>query len=455
MSTALGIASVTHVLKDLLNDGLINNVISTAVGTDVKVSSLQPSLVEASSGATDTQLNLFLYRVSPNTGWVNNGYPSRNGRGDLIGNPPLALNLHYLLSAFGDSELHAEILLGYGMQLLHETPVLERAVIRRSLTPTVGVSTLPENLRELATSELAEQIEQIKITPEPINTEEVSKLWTAFQSRYRPCTAYLATVVLIESDLSTRSALPVLEPRSFAVPFSRPSIEKIMSQKNPETSDDPILENQKIFVGSKIYIKGQQLGNDNVLIKINGEDFIPNNASDTEISLVLPDTLKAGLQGVQIIQQVDLTLPNSLEANEGVLEIIEHESILRRGAESNLLAFVLSPQITNITVETPIEDDDLYSADIAVSINPRVYSGQRTKLLLNQISNSLDNPISYSFLVPASSPVEGGPPLAEMTFPVESIRAGTYLVRIQVDGAESPLLTDDEGVYNGPQITIS
>ena len=82
---------------------------------------------------------------------------------------PLALNLHYLLTAYGALELHSEILLGYGMQLLHETPVLTRQGVRTALappTPVASHSGLPPELQALFTSELAEQVEQITISPE-------------------------------------------------------------------------------------------------------------------------------------------------------------------------------------------------------------------------------------------------------------------------------------------------
>src|SRR5690554_6828588 len=135
MGNALGIASVTHVIKDLLNDGLINQNVSEVLDTAIRVSSLPPGQLEGSNDSIQSQLNFFMFRVSPNSGWNNLGYPSRNGRGDTTGNPPLALDLHYLLTAFGEDELHAEILLGYGMQLLHENPVLGRELIQHALSP--------------------------------------------------------------------------------------------------------------------------------------------------------------------------------------------------------------------------------------------------------------------------------------------------------------------------------
>ena len=94
------------------------------------------------------------------------------------------------------------------MQLLHETPVLVRDLIRAVLNPSVP-PTLPI-YQALETVGLADQIEQIKITLAAMNTEELSKLWTALQAQYRPTASYIATVVLIDSMRPARSSLPVL-----------------------------------------------------------------------------------------------------------------------------------------------------------------------------------------------------------------------------------------------------
>ena len=97
-------------------------------------------------------------------------------------------SIDYLLTAYGPEELQAEVLLGYGMQLLHELPVLDRTAIE---------DRLPQALRS---SGLGRQVELIKITPEPMGTEELSKLWTAMQAKYRPTASYHVSVVLIESS---------------------------------------------------------------------------------------------------------------------------------------------------------------------------------------------------------------------------------------------------------------
>lgn len=212
MSTALAIAGVTAVLRDLLNDGLINHNVSGLLGSTVTVSALPPDRVVPVNGTERTQLNLFLHQVTFNTGWRNHALPSRDGSGmQRLSNPPLALDLHYLLSAYSAEELGSEILLGYAMQLLYEVPVLDRRAITTALTPSPSVdTTLPPALRALAECGLADQLEQIKLVPDPLSSEEMSKLWTAVQSHYRPSAAYVATVVLIESSKPTRSTLPVL-----------------------------------------------------------------------------------------------------------------------------------------------------------------------------------------------------------------------------------------------------
>ena len=86
------------------------------------------------------------------------------------------------------------------MHLLHERPVLDRAAIRRALDPSpLGPSILPPAFQALAASDLADQVEAVTVTPEPMDTEEMSRLWSAIQSHYRPTAAYVVSVVLIET----------------------------------------------------------------------------------------------------------------------------------------------------------------------------------------------------------------------------------------------------------------
>jgi hypothetical protein len=212
MSSPLAIAAVTAALRHLLVNGLLKSDLSS-VGS-FTVSTLPPDRVP--TGTTEpNQLNLFLYRVTANQGWRNNALPSRNAAGERMTDPPLALDLHYVLTAYGDQDLGAEILLGYAMQLLHETPMLTPKALRAVLAPVDPVDgrTLPNTFGSLSAIDLADQMQPVKIVPAFLSGEELSELWTAIRASYRPSVAYVASVVLIEASSSGRSAPPVLGRR--------------------------------------------------------------------------------------------------------------------------------------------------------------------------------------------------------------------------------------------------
>jgi hypothetical protein len=61
MSNALAIAGVTAVLRDRLNDGLVNHNATGVLGSTVTVSVLSPDRVVLEGGSETSQLNLFLY----------------------------------------------------------------------------------------------------------------------------------------------------------------------------------------------------------------------------------------------------------------------------------------------------------------------------------------------------------------------------------------------------------
>jgi hypothetical protein len=210
MSSALAIAAVTAALKDLLNNGLIDHDLST-IGS-FTVTAQPPDRV--TTGTTEkNQLNLFLYQVTANSGWRNVGLPSRDRAGDPLANPPLALDLHYLLTAYGSQDLNAEVLLGFAMQVLHGTGAFTRQQLRKALgaPPPVDGTLLPGPFGSLSAVDLADQVELVKVTPVFLGAEDLSKLWTAMQARYRPSMAYLVSVVLIQGQGPARSALPVIK----------------------------------------------------------------------------------------------------------------------------------------------------------------------------------------------------------------------------------------------------
>jgi hypothetical protein len=210
MSSPLAIGAVSATLRNLLDNGMIEA--GAAVGGMVTVSAVAPDTIDLSNIEEPPRLNLFLHQVTPNAGWRNAALPSRSSlSGERLSNAPLALDLHYVITAYARADFQAEILLGYAMHLLHERPVLDRAAIRRALNPSpMDVSMLPPAFQALSASDLADQVELIKVTPAVMGSDEMSKLWTAIQSHYRPSAAYQVSVVLIEGTRPGRSPLPVL-----------------------------------------------------------------------------------------------------------------------------------------------------------------------------------------------------------------------------------------------------
>jgi hypothetical protein len=402
----------------------------------VIVSALPPDRI-----ATDvnerSQLNLFLYQVTPNPGWRNEGLPSRSGSGDRLTNPPLALDLHYLLSAYGARDLHPEILLGVGMQILHETPALPRDAIRRALAEPTPVSSgggLPADLQQLFTSGLADQVEQIKIAPYSISTEEISRLWTAFQARYRPTAAYQVTVVLIESRRTTRSSLPVLRRQFVVAPFRQPVIERILSRSGPGA----LVLDQPILAGYDLVLRGRNLSADDTLVRIGGIEQTPESLTDSEAIAAIPAPLEAGIHGVQVVHRTGFGSP----------------PVPHLGVSSNVAPFVLRPRIVSTLVTNVSGSGTVRSADISVTIVPPAGSGQSLVLLLNQVGTG----ISYSFQASPfaiTSPPILSPPFStdQITFSATGVAPGNYLTRVQVDGAESPL-SATSGQYDAPVIQI-
>lgn len=197
MSSALAIASVTAVLKNLLDNELIHQSATTGVG-DVAVTALPPDRIP--TGAEErAQLNLYVYRLTPNSSRRRN--PTSASQEERLESPPLALDLHYLLTAYGERDFQAEILLGHAIQLLHETPILTREVIHSalaSISPGNASGTRLAMVPALSASTLADQLEEIKISPEFLNMEDMSKLWSSLQTRSRPSVTYQASTVLIE-----------------------------------------------------------------------------------------------------------------------------------------------------------------------------------------------------------------------------------------------------------------
>ena len=397
MSNALAIAAVSAVLRDLLNNAMIDHGISTTVGSPITVTALPPDRIK--TGDTEQpQLNIFLYHVASNAGWSNSELPSRDKQGNRTANAPLALDLYYLLSAYGKNDFDGEILLGYAMQMLHETPVLPRAAIRTALG---GISPVSSNLLPigpLSATDLADQVELIKITPQLMNTEEVWKLWTALQAPYRPTAAYRISVVLIQSSKPSKTALPVSSRKIVLLQFRQPFIDNITPPIVPP--------------GAPITIAGINFSALQPKLDFGlGTMIDPATITDNSIVVTPPAGLLAGVNSVQIVQQVAFGTPADPHS----------------GFESNVAPFVLAPQIT-----TPLPISIQRGNTLTLALNPPVGRAQRASLVLAE----------RSILIPAR-PATGPATTPSLDFPIPAdFPTGDFTIRVQIDGAQSALEID-------------
>src|SRR5215469_10415100 len=221
MSNALAIAGVTAVLQFYLTN--IYSGLSALFGGTVTVSAKAPDIVQAEINLNQSlnQVNLFMHQVSHNQGWRNQGLPSMSADGrTLLNNPPLALDLHYLVTAYGSQDWQAEGLLGFAVQMLHQSPVLTRADISNAMAALPGSDPLNPLSSALGTSGLADQVEMIKITPATLGREEMAWLWTALKADYRPTFPFQVSVVLMQPPANAIIAIPVMQRQIQAVPIT-------------------------------------------------------------------------------------------------------------------------------------------------------------------------------------------------------------------------------------------
>ncbi len=199
MSTELAVTAVTEALRQLLLDEVVDKW-----GTDVLSGDLtKQRFIETlplhkvrERHPSENVVNLFLYRTDVNAAWRNLAPPAQGKPGDSPATP-LALNLEYLITAYGedDREEVAHFFLGQAMRVLNDVAIVPRQKL----------------FDVLKKAHVQDQIERITVTPRALSIEEISKLWSVFQTQYRVSAAYLITVVLIDSKVAIRSPLPVLK----------------------------------------------------------------------------------------------------------------------------------------------------------------------------------------------------------------------------------------------------
>ncbi|SOD88966.1 DUF4255 domain-containing protein [Streptomyces sp. Ag109_G2-15] len=204
MSNALALAHVSQALA-LLIESHLQPEIDMAVKVEPRKPPTEPP--------TDPTISVFLYQVTPNTSQRNNDLPTRAPDGKLVRRAAAALDLQYLITAYGDeTELVGQRLIGSVVRTLHEIPVLPKDVIE-----------LAGEKPYLADSNLAEAVQRVRFTPTVMDVDETSKLWgMLYQTPYALSVVYQASLVLIDGRETPVPAKPVERPEVRVLPFGAP-----------------------------------------------------------------------------------------------------------------------------------------------------------------------------------------------------------------------------------------
>jgi hypothetical protein len=392
MSNVLAIAATTRTLRNLL---LAQMPALDAELSDLEVT-LQPPDV-ARKGISKAQLNLFLYQVVANAAWRNLDLPGQVRAGETAP-PPLALNLHYVITAWGrgenDNDAISHRVLAAAMSTLHDRGVLDGNDIRNAL----------------ADNDLANQIERVRVTPLPQSVDELSRLWTAFQTNYRTSAAYEAAVVLIDSQAAARAPLPVLRRG----PQDRGVIATASAAAVLDALDCP-RHQVAVRLGEDIVLHGRQLGTQDAVARFSSPRL------DAPIDIA-PLAGEAGSLRVHLADSSEDTTAAARWAPGIYTVALRVQPPGLPPLLSNELPLALAPVIALGSLTAAAGDFVLN-----LTCAPRIRDGQRVFLLFG---DRLLTPASLS------NPADTQQPTA-LTFQLTSVAAGTYTVRLRVDGADS------------------
>jgi hypothetical protein len=396
MSSVLAIAAVTETLRQLLlrvRNPQPGDPPPDAELAGAEVSALPPHRARPDEGSP--QLNLFLYLVTHNAQLRNADMPLRVHSGE-VAPPGLALDLHYLLTAYGTSDdVIAHRLLAWAMCLLNDHATLRPSDVRQAFP----------------TSDLHLQPELVRITPHAVTSEEMSRLWTTFQAPYRPSVAYQVSVVLIDSMRGARAGLPVLSRGVTPAPSLEMPVPAVSGVEYAQQQPSARL-------GESVVLQGQHL---------NGAGPV---AFLSQPLLANSQSLAASVDAAG--RRATVQLPNDAAAQPAWPAGIYSAVVSPTGNAANATAPIslsLAPRITSITPANVVGGKAKLDAQgtlkLSLGFSPQIWPEQRVTLMLG--SRSVD-------AGKRASKVD------TLEFEVPNAPLGVQFVRLRVDGVDSLLV---------------
>lgn len=414
MSNSLAVAAVTSTIKYVLEralDAPHPGPVGSAVVWTVRLDQLTTSDLAGNAG-----LNVLLFHVSPNVAGNLMALPGRDASGDLRQRPIAALDLDYLITAFGDeATFENQRLLARAIVALASGAVLTRDIVDAARVAHQGAS----GTAFLAESDLADQVEQVKVAPLPLSVEDLTRLWGAYpQAPMQLSVAYRATVVLLEADVVTRAPKPVLRPALTVDAAASPTLVLV---EPVEAGGSPGVGVELVLRGSGL-LRGPQTP---TWAEVGSARLEPlPTSTPSELRVRLTDAVSAGVKGIRVVH----TRPSPGPAGTP-------ERLL---ASSNALPLTVHPRV-NLTVS---------AAEVVFEFHPPLAAGQRATLRFDAFDEGAA-PLAIS-LGPVPS---AGPALAQLHVPTADIAEGSWLVRIETDGVGS-IPEQSGGVYTGPRLDL-
>jgi hypothetical protein len=390
VSNSLSIVAVTSTLSYLLSSDIHkDNELADAVVTTLPLDKARGTDIR-------NQLNLFLYQTATNPAWCNMVIPGQV-KGGESGFPPLALDLYYLITAYGrnNDETFSHRLLGRAMSSLHDHALLGIEELRNAL----------------AGNDLYAQAERVHITLQPLSLEEMSKLWNAFQTQYRISSAYKVSVVLIESTRVGKSALPVLsrgrDDRGAAV---------LGSNYPALTEAVPPEPFPSLRLGEDLEIRGDHLDQFGIKVRISGR-YLSQPIEQDPLSEGTSKTLRVRIKGQSEDQGALARWAPGFYTVSLVINLPEIPAWT-----TNEVPFALAPAIEVAPLNAPSGD-----LALSVTVRPRIREDQRVALLFGD----QQIPVASSM-----TPADATAPTT-LKFFVPDVKGGSYIVRLRVDGVDS------------------
>jgi hypothetical protein len=262
MSSYQAIAAASRTLRSLLRDRMQESVTVTLAPPDIVFKDI-----------TTNRLNLYLYLVTENGSLKNLDLPSS----------PLCLNLHYLMTAYAsdesaqDADLTTQQILGDAMRVLHDFAIIH---------PTLHEDDDPLKPRILDPVLVGES-ERVKLTLQPTNLDELSKIWTSLpQSHFRRSVAYEVSVVKIDGGRPRGPALPVKTRRLHVTLAQRPEITAVYrTPVSPEPKGDP-----RVRLLQELTLEGSGFSGTQTWVRFGGIQRFPVTPdSDERLRIIVPD----------------------------------------------------------------------------------------------------------------------------------------------------------------------